>query len=294
MNNYNRIYLFAGGKTSGSCGMLPYINLNDMEELPPIDKVHSIEIDIFYKDKLKESRLFFNWRSNEDKVYLRLMCYANDNRLKKQLKEKPDFLEKFVNFLISGNNEKILNTGIELLESDIPQNLISFIKQIKVWENFLDSFRENNSFNFRFGTAISSDKGYEGYYIFVIDAHHLRLPRKKDDFDVGNFHIYAAIDSVAVFDFNPKDNPPVIDNDGNSIWWPIHEKKIILLLPHSCTVPKIVEYYGYQESYKIFLAKKKQQEDREKEILNQIYENAEEKKSENEKIKNALRKSLIE
>lgn len=244
-------YTFGYGNNNGVFGEIPRVYLEDTDDLLPLSAADSIRVDILY-DKKEESRLLVYWRVGEKNIWVRVMCYANDKRFKKQLKEDRALAEKIINFLLecpeNQKERRDLELGGKLAKSAVPEKLATMIDQIETWMrtlNFQDS-KVSNITNQRYGPKVTK----EGYYMFVVTQNAFSVSFHPDDFS-------PEYDFI-LLDFDPQKEPPEVNDE--CVSWKREKTKILVVLPHDSSNKQIADHYGYRAVYDEFVRKKKEEE----------------------------------
>ncbi len=266
------------GTTSGSIGELPYINIDDMDDIPPIDKARLIEVDLLFEEPIDMSRLLISWFTWREKATLRLMCTANDERLKRQLKKKPEFRKRLINLLINCPKDRLKRKpfeGIEIASTETPKQLIPFIWQIVIWRDFLDIVRKHQGFNHGFGSGINSDDEHGCYYVYITDSCYFNIPREDSYVD-----LETGFDERDLAFINVQGRPHI---EEDHVWWWLEQWKVQMVLLYVNTDKEVAAHYGYIKEYEAFLAKRKKEEKRKRERYKAFSEESRRKKEEKRK-----------
>ena len=287
-DKYHHLYAFGEdrkGPFSGRPGEIPRIWFHEQEinvyGFPPISKSSIIIVSVWDNLKLEESSLDIEWIT-EDGVRIGTRCLTNHLKIKEQLKNNPELAEKIINLLVycSERNKKELSLNRTLSDDDVSEKLIPFVKQIRVWKEFFNSFSEMLFF---FRPSISSD----GFYRFFVenDCFKFTIDRWAErDNNAPNSMFW----DYPLFDFDPQKKPPMIVENG--VYWEIDDKKVAVILPHKYSDAYLADYYNYRAEYDKFLKMKEEKEKEEKEREKRYLKRAMLKEKEDfEK----LRKSLL-
>lgn len=271
-------YNWSGGIARGG-GYLetPHLWLGQGEKkLPPIDKADHIEVNyVPQNNDYEKSEIYITWITKDERAILKTRCALKDERLKKQFRENPAFLDEFLDFLqeYQKNPEKE-NQTLTLKKivalSDIPDDFREEAKQIKVWDDFLKPYREDVCSNQLSFLNYKAHISKNGYYLFLIRSENLKLSKIGFPFNCNDL----------VFDFDPETEPPEVDE--YAAIWTLEDKKICVVLLHKDTIRDVVNYYGYQEEFQKFKENRKTEQERQRQEQKEFEEASEKRRAEEE------------
>jgi hypothetical protein len=229
----------------GKYGEMPCVEIGGNENIPPLDKVHSLYIDFCRKDKLAESDIVVTWIVDNTGAILKLYCGADDSRLLEQYKNNAALGEKVIELLllpeqrgIFDRRYRLYEPGFTISKTEIPESLQPFVASIEAWKAFFEKSAVSG-LSGRHYVQITDD----GYYMAPITGSCLRLGRSPDPMNE---------DLEEGFDFDPKTNPPIVSEHG--ICWKLPEAKIMIALPHEVSSGRVASYYEYLEVWQNFMS----------------------------------------
>lgn len=230
----------------GQLGDMPYIEIRDGEEVPPLNKANLIYVDIWHSGEPASSRLVILWVVSDTKVVLKLYCQADDPRLKMQYQEDNSLAEKILDILLLAEQRdkklgeyRRIETKTTISKEELPEIFRPFVTRIEKWQAF---FQKPAMKELR-GRHYVSVSG-EGYYMAYIIGSCLRLGYVPTLEDILNGE---ALPGDWGLDFNPKTEPPTVFDEG--VYWELPEPKILVIVPHDSSNEEVAAYYGYPEQF---------------------------------------------
>lgn len=238
------MYSFRFNHLQGNVGEIPYIMLDAaFDDLPPINQAHKIVVD-FLSNQKWQSKLDLFWQTEEN-ITLRILLEANHPKLKKQYKENKQVAEQIIGLLKGPEmHNMVLSINKILNETDIPKDLLPAVRQIPIWEKYIESLDSNYFFQI-YGSKIS-----DGWYTLPVESGMIWTPQQglySPDFCVSN-----------PLRFDPVTQPPEVHKE--YICWKLPDHKVIIVLVHKRVEKRITDYYGYTEQYQSFLNDQKETE----------------------------------
>ena len=149
----------------------------------------------------------------------------------------------------------------QLSKSDLPDSLMTFVEQIEMWRKFFKPLNPEIFDSSRYSTITP-----DGFYTIPVQPYAFKTGVKKDEIFDPEEEMDKWLElEHGVFDFNPQAQPPKIGND--YVWWELPDKKIIIVLSHQLTYDRVIDHYGYRETYDSFLQERRRKNEREMEAL---------------------------
>ena len=236
----------------GQLGEIPYIEIRDGKDIPPLNKAYRIHVDSWRCDRPERSGIVASWAILGTEVMLKLYCKADDPRLKIQYQADNSLAAKIIDILFlpeqpdkQSKQYRRIETETTIPKEEIPEMLRPFVTQVEKWKTF---FQQPTMKELR-GRHYVSVSG-EGYYMAYIVGSCLRLgyiPTLE--------HMLNGMPRVSGFDFDPKTEPPTVFDEG--IYWELPEQKILVILPHDSSNERVAAYYGYLEQFQRHMEAKK-------------------------------------
>ncbi len=241
----------------GMLGEIPYIEIRDCEDIPSLNKANLIYIDIWNRDERVRSRIVIIWVVSGTEVTLKLHCYADDHRLKKQYREDNLLAEKIIGILClpdqnlkQASEYRRIENRTTISKWEIAEPFQSFVGQVELWKVF---FQQPDIGQLRGHHYVHVNT--EGYYLAYISAGSLRFGQCPS-IEVGEANFDKSYSEATGLYFDPKTRPPVLVNNG--IYWELPEFKILVILPHDASNERVAEYYNYSEAFQKYEQSKRE------------------------------------
>lgn len=269
--SYSYRYHWSETGSHGCAGEIPGLLIRKNEPLPPLEYLNAAKLNSKDANNLHRSNLMLYWETVETRIALVTRCRADDDRIKPSYQKFPDIARQIATLITYNISDQrsyqplLLNR--QLPQDQIPIELVPHIRQIEVWQGFVEEHRALISP--RFGAAVSDD----GYYSAIVGSSSITFPGEVREF-------YGE----KLFSFDPQTDHPTLEED--CAWWILPNPKVKIVLPFNGCSNILAETFGFLEQAEAY---QKQQEQKKSDMEASYMRNEE---LEKQKLRNEEKRTL--